>query len=93
MDAEDLRARIKQGIADVATIDPSEIQDSSSYVEDLGLDSLSILEIVVLLEQHYKIKMPPEQLAGIRTVGDTIAFFQKYLAAVPVTDETTSATA
>jgi acyl carrier protein len=92
MDVDDIRARIKQGIADVATIDPNEIQDSSSYVEDLGLDSLSILEIVVLLEQHYKIKMPPEQLAGIRTVGDTIAVVQKYLGAVPL-DEATSATA
>jgi acyl carrier protein len=92
MNLDDIRARIKQGIADVATIDPNEIQDSSSYVEDLGLDSLSILEIVVLLEQHYKIKMPPEQLAEIRTVGDTIAVVQKYLGAIPL-DEPSSATA
>jgi acyl carrier protein len=53
-------------------------------VEDLGLDSLSILEIIVKLEQKCKIKLPPEQLASVRTVGDTIKLVQQHLEAKTV---------
>jgi acyl carrier protein len=84
MDVTEIRTQIKQGIADVASIDTSEIEDSSAYVEDLGLDSLSILEIIVKLEQKCKIKLPPEQLASVRTVGDTIKLVQQYIEAKTV---------
>jgi acyl carrier protein len=84
MDVTEIRTQIKQGIADVASIDTSEIEDSSAYVEDLGLDSLSILEIIVKLEQTYKIKLPPEQLAGFRTVGQHTKLVQQHLEAKTV---------
>jgi acyl carrier protein len=84
MDVTEIRTQIKQGIADVASIGTSEIEDSSAYVEDLGLDSLSILEIIVKLEQTCKIKLPPEQLASVRTVGDTIKLVQQHLEAKTV---------
>jgi acyl carrier protein len=84
MDVTEIRTQIKQGIAEVASVDTSEIEDSSSYVEDLGLDSLSILEIIVKLEQKCGIRMPPEQLASVRTVGDTVKLVQHHIQAKSV---------
>jgi acyl carrier protein len=80
MDAEAIRAQIKESIATVTGFDPQDIGDSASYRGELGLDSLSILEIAISVEAHYKIKVPEDELAAIRTIGDTIQVVQRYLA-------------
>ena len=79
MDAEDIRSQIKQSIVTVTGVDPADIGDTASYRDDLGLDSLSILEIAINIEYHYKIKVPEEELQQIRTIGDTIGVVQRYL--------------
>ena len=79
MDVEQIRAQIKQSIVAVTGVEPEEIADSASYRDDLGLDSLSILEIAVDVEHHYKIKVPEEELSEVRTIGDTIRVVQRYL--------------
>jgi acyl carrier protein len=63
----------------VTGIDVSEIQDNSSYVDDLGLDSLSILEIVVDVEAQFDIDAPEEELKAIRTIDDTVGLVQQYI--------------
>jgi len=81
METEEIRRTIKVCIASVTSINPEAIADDASYVDDLSLDSLSILETVVEVEYRFKIKVPEEELSAIRTVADTVLTVQKYLCA------------
>ena len=81
MEDSHIRETIRQSVNRITGIAPAEIQDSSNYRQDLGLDSLSALEVVVDVEYAYKIKVPEERIQSIQTVQDTIAVVQEYLAA------------
>ena len=72
MDVVEIRAKIKEIISNVANIDPAEIADDASFVEDLQLDSLSLLEIGVDLDYEFKLGVPEERLQELRTVQDSV---------------------
>ena len=78
---EEIRERKKGSIASITYLDTEKLDDSASYTHDLGIDSLSILEIVVDVEYQFQIKVPEDELTAIRTIGDTINTVQKYLCA------------
>ncbi len=81
MTTEDIRAQIKQSISTVTGIETADIPDSASYRDDLGLDSLSILEVAINVEFHYKVEVPEEELKEIRNIDDTITVIQRHLQA------------
>ena len=81
MEAENINAVVKQAISKVTGIKVESISDSASYVEDLGLDSLSILEITVSVENQFKFQASDEELSSIRTVEDTVHLVKKRLTA------------
>lgn len=62
--------RLTGAIADVLDIDQSTITEDSKFVEDLGADSLDILEIIMGIEDEFGIKIPTESTSDIITVGD-----------------------
>ena len=64
-------------IEEVTGIEPSEVTIEKSFVDDLDIDSLSMVEIAVQTEDKYGVKIPDEDLAGLRTVGDVVAYIQK----------------
>ena len=80
-DANEIRETIRESVNRITGIAPGEILDTSSYREDLGLDSLSALEVVVDVEYAFKIKVPEERIQTIQTVQDTIRVVQEYVAA------------
>ena len=77
MEVEVIKTKIKEVIHQVTGIDVATIGDSASYVEDLGLDSLAILEIAVAVENHFKIHASDEELFAVRTVEDTISLVKR----------------
>lgn len=79
MDSEEIRSKIKQIIANATNIDPAKIEDNASYKDDLGLDSLTMLEISVDLDSEFDLEMPEEELANIRTLQNSVDLIQKYL--------------
>ena len=81
-DVDSIRNTVKQSVNRITGIAPAEIHDTSNYREDLGLDSLSALEVMVDIEYAFKIKVPEERLQTIQTVQDTIVLVQEYLGAV-----------
>lgn len=81
MDTEKIRATVKQSINKVTAIPLEKISESASYVDDLGLDSLSILEIAVDVESQFKFQASDEELSSIRTVADTVELVRKRLCA------------
>jgi len=80
MTETDIRDSIKQSIARITGIPPSEISDSASYRDDLGLDSLSMLEIAVDAELCFEVKIPEERLPEIQTVADAVRIVAEYRA-------------
>ena len=83
MTSEDIKSAVKRAIVSVtgSVRDPGSISDSASYVQDLGLDSLAILEIAVEMEREFEIRVPEEELSSIQTIEDTVRVVLKYRAA------------
>jgi len=82
---EQLVAGIAEIVEEVTGIEPSEVTLEKSFVDDLDIDSLSMVEIAVQVEDKYGVKVPDEDLASLRTVGDTVAYVQKLEAENPET--------
>ncbi|WP_280468844.1 meromycolate extension acyl carrier protein AcpM [Nocardia cyriacigeorgica] len=74
---EELVAGIAEIIEEVTGIEPSEVTIDKSFVDDLDIDSLSMVEIAVQTEDKYAVKIPDEDLAALRTVGDAVDYIQK----------------
>jgi acyl carrier protein len=72
MNEADIRDSIKQSIARITGIPPDQISDCASYADDLGLDSLSMLEIAVDAELCFQVKIPDGRLPEIKTVADAV---------------------
>ena len=81
MTADDIRNTIRASVSRITGIAAAEIQDASHFRDDLGLDSLSILELTVDLEYAFKIKVPEDRLQSLRTVNDAIQLIQEFIPA------------
>ncbi len=64
--------KIREIIADVLNIDEQEITMDSSFVDDLGADSLDIFQIIMGVEETFDIEIDNEEADNIRTVGDAV---------------------
>ena len=71
--------RLTSAIAEVLDIDESTITADSKFVDDLGADSLDVLEIIMGIEDEFGIKVPTEAAAEIVTVGDAFEAIKKVL--------------
>ena len=71
--------RLQEIMADVLSIDTNEITMDSSFVEDLGCDSLDVVEIIMGIEEELDIKIPDEAAENIATVGDAMEEIKKSL--------------
>ncbi|MCP2290254.1 meromycolate extension acyl carrier protein AcpM [Nocardia amikacinitolerans] len=80
---EEIVAGIAEIVEEVTGIDAAEVVIEKSFVDDLDIDSLSLVEIAVQLEDKYSVKVPDEDLASLRTVGDAVAYVQKMEAEKP----------
>ncbi len=69
---EEIRQKVKQIVSDVTNIPVADIADQASYVEDLNLDSLSLLEIGVDVDYEFKLGVAEERMHEIRTVQEAV---------------------
>ncbi|KZM72838.1 acyl carrier protein [Nocardia terpenica] len=74
---EEVVAGIAEIIEEVTGIDASEVAMERSFVDDLEVDSLSLVEIVVQVEDRYGVRVPDGDLEDLRTVGDAVAYVQR----------------
>ena len=69
--------RIKKIIVDQLGVDESKITEDSSFVDDLGADSLDIVELIMAFEEEFDIEIPDENAEKIKTVGDAVKYLSK----------------
>lgn len=69
--------RVKKIIIDQLGIDASKITEESSFVDDLGADSLDIVELIMALEEEFDVEIPDEDAEKIKTVGDATKYLNK----------------
>ncbi len=67
---EDLGARIRTIVVEQLGVEPAEVTQNASILDDLGADSLDVVELVMALEEEFDIEVPDEAVETIRTVGD-----------------------
>ena len=70
----DIEARVKAIVAEQLGVDESEVKSDSSFVDDLGADSLDTVELVMALEEEFECEIPDEQAEKITTVKEAVAY-------------------
>ncbi|MEZ4426111.1 MAG: acyl carrier protein [Nannocystaceae bacterium] len=68
-------------ICEQLDLDPKDVTEDKGFTDDLGADSLAIVELVLALEEKFNVKIPDDQVDSIKTVGDAIAFIRSNIAA------------
>jgi acyl carrier protein len=71
--------RMKEVIREQLDVQPDVIAESASFVDDLGADSLALVELVLAMEEEFGISIPDADTERLRTVGDAIAYVQTHL--------------
>ncbi|MBA7706534.1 Acyl carrier protein [subsurface metagenome] len=69
--------RIKKIIVDQLGVDESKITENSSFIDDLGADSLDIVELIMAFEEEFDIEIPDEDAEKMKTVGDAVKYLNK----------------
>lgn len=64
--------KLKKVIADVLNVDPEEITMESTFMDDLGADSLDVFQIIMGLEEEFDIEIPAEEAEKITTVEEAV---------------------
>ncbi|MGN0278524.1 MAG: acyl carrier protein [Lachnospiraceae bacterium] len=64
--------KLQEVIAGVLNVDPNEITLETTFLEDLGADSLDIYQIIMKIEEAFEIEITPEQAEHIVTVGEAV---------------------
>ena len=64
--------KLQQIIAEVLNIDPEEITMNTTFVDDLGADSLDVFQIIMGIEEEFDIEIPNEEAEKIASVGDAV---------------------
>ena len=76
MSENDILAGLAAIVNDITGINADRISPDASFVDDLDVDSLSMVEVAVAAEEKFGVRIPDETLAKLRTVGDAVAFIQ-----------------
>jgi acyl carrier protein len=74
----EIAGKVKEIVSQQLDVDAAEIKESSAFIEDLGADSLAIVELVLAFEEQFEIDIPDEDTEKIRTVGDAITYIQAH---------------
>ncbi|MBP1748939.1 MAG: acpP [Deltaproteobacteria bacterium] len=71
--------KITQIIVDQLGVDKSAVVPEAKFIDDLGADSLDIVELLMALEDQFGIEVPDEDAEGMQTVGDIIRYIEEHM--------------
>lgn len=76
MESEEIFDKVKVVVVDRLSADEEDVTEDASFIDDLGADSLDIVELVMALEEEFGISIPDEEAENIKTVGDAVAYIK-----------------
>ena len=74
MEREEILDKVKVVIVEQLSVEEDDVTEDASFVDDLGADSLDIVELVMALEDKFGISIPDEEAENIKTVGNAVEF-------------------
>jgi acyl carrier protein len=75
--------QVRKIVVEQLGVDASAVVESASFMDDLGADSLAIVELVLALEEQFKIDIPESETEKIQTVADAIAYIEEHASKKP----------
>jgi acyl carrier protein len=76
-EGRDIAAEVRRIIKDQLDVEEKDIKPESTFIDDLGADSLGLVELVLAFEEAFEIDIPDEDTEKIRTVRDAIDYIEK----------------
>ena len=76
MEREEIFDKVKTVIVDQLNVEEDDVNEEASFVDDLGADSLDIVELVMALEEEFGISIPDEEAENIKSVGDAVSYIE-----------------
>ena len=73
-----IEAKVKSIIADQLGVGEDEIKPESSFIEDLGADSLDIVELVMAMEEEFEVEIPDEEAENIKKVYEAVNYINTH---------------
>jgi acyl carrier protein len=70
--------KVKEIVSQQLDVEIGEVKEEARFIEDLGADSLAIVELVLAFEEQFEIDIPDEDTEKIATVGDAIKYIQDH---------------
>jgi acyl carrier protein len=71
-------ASLAEILEEVAGVKPEDVSHEKSFVDDLDVDSLSMVEVAMAVEEKFDAKIPDDELSNLKTVGDAIRYIEKH---------------
>ena len=75
---EEIRAQLAELVNEVAGVPVEDVQLDKSFVDDLDVDSLAMVEIIVGCEDKFGVTIPDEESKNLKTVGDAVAYIEQH---------------
>jgi acyl carrier protein len=71
--------RVKKVTCEELGVSENEVTEAASFVDDLGADSLDLVELVMAFEEEFGVDVPDDDAASLKTVGDAVGYIEKKL--------------
>ncbi|HZC69707.1 MAG TPA: acyl carrier protein [Jatrophihabitans sp.] len=68
-------------LEEVAGVNAADVSADKSFVDDLDVDSLSMVEVAMAVEDKFNAKIPDDELSNLKTVGDAVSYIQQHAGA------------
>lgn len=78
MSTDVMEEKVRAIVAEQLGIQASEVKVESAFIDDLGADSLDIVELVMAMEEEFGFEIPDDQAEKIRTVGDAVGYIKQH---------------
>jgi acyl carrier protein len=76
--AKDIPSEVRRIIREHLDVEEGLVKPESSFIDDLGADSLAVVELVLAFEEAFKVTIPEEASENIRTVADAIQYIEQH---------------
>jgi acyl carrier protein len=72
-----IEEKVKDIIVEQLGVNPEQVTPTASFIEDLGADSLDIVELVMAFEEEFSVEVPDEDAEKLQTVGDVVKYIEE----------------